>query len=122
MLKIWSPSWMGALIIFLTMVPEKLSGGQIQRLLLGRLFCQLFDIILIDEGTSALDPDSVRVIIEGIRKLATPETIVVMIAHRKSMLSFADQILFFKESRLAHVGTFQELSGQILTEPLEPKE
>jgi ABC-type multidrug transport system fused ATPase/permease subunit len=101
---------------------KKLSGGQIQRLLLGRLFCQPFDIILIDEGTSALDPDSERVIIEGIRKLATPETIVVMIAHRKSMLSFADQILFFKESRLGHVGTFQELSGQILTEPLEPKE
>ncbi len=101
---------------------KKLSGGQSQRLLLARLFCQTYDVILIDEGTSALDPDSERIIIEGIRKLAKPGTIVIMIAHRKSMLTFADQILLFKESRLERVGTFDELSDQILIEVASDQE
>jgi ABC-type multidrug transport system fused ATPase/permease subunit len=95
---------------------KKLSGGQAQRLLLARLFCQTYDIILIDEGTSALDPDSERIIMEGIRKLAKPGVMVIMIAHRKSMLTFSDQILLFKDSRLESVGTFAELSDQILME------
>jgi len=89
------------------------SGGQCQRLLLARLFCQSFDAVLIDEGTSGVDPESERIILEGIKKLAESGTVVVTIAHRKSMLAFSDEILVFDEGKILKNGPFEIVSKEL---------
>jgi ABC-type multidrug transport system fused ATPase/permease subunit len=91
---------------------KEISGGQAQRLMLARIFCHQYDIVLIDEGTSAVDPESERIIIGGIRKLAN-NCILIMIAHRKSMLTIADEIVLFENSHIRYSGKYSDLTDNI---------
>ena len=71
-----------------------LSGGQAQRLLLARLFYRPYGLILIDEGTSALDPSSERAFYDAVKELAASATIMI-IAHRPMALEYADHAIKF---------------------------
>ena len=81
-----------------------LSGGQVQRVHLARLFYHRPEIVLVDEGTSALDPENEKVIYDGLRELASQGSIVVMIAHRSSATQIADEILLLKGGALVQSG------------------
>lgn len=94
---------------------KEISGGQAQRLMLARIFCHEYDIVLIDEGTSSVDPESERLIIQGIRKLAE-NCILIMIAHRKSMLTFADEIVLLENAQIKYSGKYSESVSSIETE------
>jgi ATP-binding cassette subfamily B protein len=85
-----------------------LSGGQRQRLALARVFLKNPPILVLDEGTSALDTISERVVQRAIEEARADRT-VILVAHRLSTLRRADRIVVFDQGRIAEQGTYAEL-------------
>jgi len=78
-----------------TLVGERgssLSGGQIQRLALARVFLKDPPIVILDEATSALDANSESIIQEAVSLLLQNRT-CILIAHRESTVSSADRVV-----------------------------
>jgi len=69
-----------------------LSGGEKQRLMFARIFYRSPDLIVIDEGTSALDLGNEIKIMDNLKKHAA-SSIILVIAHRKAIQTYATQIL-----------------------------
>jgi subfamily B ATP-binding cassette protein MsbA len=82
-----------------------LSGGQAQRVLLARLYYHRRPFVLVDEGTSALDPEVEGLVYALLRELATDGAVVITIAHRLAGALAADQVLLLNHGRLAHHGS-----------------
>ncbi len=104
---------------FITALPEKydtqigergarLSGGQRQRLAIARCFLSDPRIILMDEPTSAVEPESERIIIETLQELERGRTTII-VSHRLSLLQQADLILCIENGRAADIGSHNEL-------------
>jgi subfamily B ATP-binding cassette protein MsbA len=85
-----------------------LSGGQRQRLSIARAFLKDAPILLLDEATSALDPNSEQSIINAITKLRKNRTTLI-ITHRLSSITNADQIVVMKQGKMVEQGTHKEL-------------
>ncbi|MCO5166776.1 MAG: ABC transporter ATP-binding protein/permease [Planctomycetes bacterium] len=86
----------------------KLSGGQVQRVALARAFLRDADVIVLDEGTSALDTRTERAVQQALATVA-PRAITVVVAHRLSTVLRADQILVLDQGQVVERGTHQEL-------------
>jgi ABC-type multidrug transport system fused ATPase/permease subunit len=94
-----------------TIVGERgftLSGGQRQRLSLARALARMPDILILDEGTNALDAESEHLIFDAIDRLAGQLTIVV-IGHRLAPLRNASRIYVIDGGRIVESGTHDEL-------------
>ena len=85
-----------------------LSGGQRQRLALARMFLKNPPVLILDEGTSALDNLSERRVRAAIDHARQSHT-VIMVAHRLSTLRETDRIFVFAEGRVAEHGSYDEL-------------
>lgn len=85
-----------------------LSGGQRQRLTLARMLLMDSPILLLDEPTSAVDSRNEQLILDAIDASAEDRTLVV-VAHRLSTVTDADQIIVLDDGRVAGVGTHEEL-------------
>ncbi len=72
---------------------QVLSGGQLQRVLLARLWYHQSPVVLIDEGTSALDPELERLVHKLFRELADRGATLILIAHRPTQIAFADEVI-----------------------------
>lgn len=90
---------------------ERLSAGQRQRLALARALVRDPAVLLIDEGTSALDPLTEAEVFATLRQLAGPRT-VIAVTHRLAMARFADQVLVMDAGRLVAQGRHAELVAQ----------
>ncbi len=86
----------------------KLSGGQRQRLALARAILKDAPILVLDEATSQIDPESERLIHRSLADFMTNRT-TVMITHRVSTLDLADLILVMNEGQVLDCGTHAEL-------------
>ena len=85
-----------------------LSGGQRQRIALARMFLKDPPVLILDEGTSALDNISerrVRAAIDHARQTRT----VIMVAHRLTTLNEADCIFVFDQGRVVEQGAYNDL-------------
>ncbi|MDE5460374.1 ABC transporter ATP-binding protein [Bradyrhizobium sp. CSS354] len=87
---------------------DTLSGGQRQRIGIARAVIRNSPIMILDEPTAALDTESERLVIEGLRQLMKGRT-VIMIAHRLSTISQADKIVVLKDGVVAEEGSHSEL-------------
>jgi ATP-binding cassette subfamily B protein len=85
-----------------------LSGGEWQKVALGRAFMRDARILVLDEPTSALDAQAEYELFERLRQLSSGRT-AVYISHRFSTVRQADRILFFERGRLVEEGTHDEL-------------
>lgn len=90
---------------------SRLSGGEKQRLAIARAFIQDAPVLIMDEPTSNLDPESEKYISEATEKLMMNRT-TIMIAHRLKTIKRANQILVFDEGRLVQSGSHQQLHQQ----------
>jgi ATP-binding cassette subfamily C protein len=71
---------------------SRLSGGELQRLLLAQVILRQPYIALLDEATSALDaPSEMRVL--ATLKARLPQTILIVVSHRTGVATLADQLL-----------------------------
>jgi ATP-binding cassette subfamily B protein len=85
-----------------------LSGGQRQRLALARMFLKNPPILILDEGTSALDNISERRVRAAIDHARHTHT-VIMVAHRLTTLNETDCIFVFDQGRVVEQGAFDHL-------------
>ena len=86
----------------------RLSSGQAQRLALARAFLKDAPILLLDEPTSSLDPETESLLEESMRRLMQGRT-VITIAHRLNTVFNADQIIVLEEGRITERGTHHQL-------------
>jgi ATP-binding cassette subfamily C protein len=86
----------------------KLSGGERQRIALARALIRKPQLLILDEATSALDADSQTLIANAIGLLRGSMTIVT-IAHRASMISFADWVVALENGKVVESGWYDDL-------------
>lgn len=87
---------------------RSLSGGQLQRIALARVFLQRPQIVILDEPTSFIDSESEELIQESINKLKKYSTIFV-ISHKLSTVKKSDKIVILNNGILEDSGTHLEL-------------
>jgi len=98
--------------------PDRLSGGQQQRVAIVRALAMRPDMMLLDEVTSALDPELVAEVLEVIRELAAGGMTMLIATHEMSFArDIADRICFLDAGVILEEGP----PGELLTAPKEPR-
>ena len=85
-----------------------LSGGQWQKMALGRAFMREAEVLVLDEPTSALDAEREYEIFQRFREL-TAGRIALLISHRFSTVRMADRIAVLEDGQVTELGTHREL-------------
>ena len=85
-----------------------LSGGEQQRIVLARAILKNAPIIVLDEATAFADPENEHLIQQALKELRKGKT-VLMIAHRLSSITDADNILVIDKGKIAEQGTHAKL-------------
>jgi len=97
--------------------PDRLSGGQQQRVAIVRAILTEPEVLLLDEITSALDPQLVGEVLDLVRELKRRGTTIVMATHEMSFArEVADRVVFLKEGVLVEQGPPE----QIFDDPQHP--
>ena len=89
----------------------RLSGGQKQRIAVARAMIRQPDILIFDEATNALDSVSEAAVQKAIDEISRDHTVII-IAHRLSTIVNADRIIVMARSKVAEVGTHEELMSK----------
>jgi polar amino acid transport system ATP-binding protein len=98
--------------------PDRLSGGQQQRVAILRALAMKPKLLLLDEVTSALDPELVSEVLALIRELAEGGMTMVVATHEMGFArDIADRVCFLDAGTILEEGP----PGQIFTEPREPR-
>jgi ATP-binding cassette, subfamily B, bacterial len=87
---------------------QTLSGGEKQRLLIARAVYKEPEYMFMDEGTSSLDAENEKVIIDNLQEFFKGRTVVV-VAHRLSTVKNADQIVVLESGKIVETGKHEEL-------------
>jgi ABC-type multidrug transport system fused ATPase/permease subunit len=87
-----------------------LSVGQKQRLAIARGLVSKAPILILDEPTAALDPETEAALVASL-DASRAERILIVIAHRLSTIRTADKIVFLRDGRVIEVGSHDELMG-----------
>jgi polar amino acid transport system ATP-binding protein len=94
--------------------PDELSGGQQQRVAIARAFAGKPRALLLDEVTSALDPELVGEVLEAVRDLKREGMTMVIATHEMTFArEVADEVAFLHEGRIVESGP----PAQVLSEP-----
>ena len=88
-----------------------LSGGEQQRIVLARAILKNAPISVLDEATAFADPENEHLIQQALKELTKGKT-VLMIAHRLSSITDADNILVIDKGKIAEQGTHANLLGK----------
>ena len=88
-----------------------LSGGEKQRISIARAIMKDAPVIILDEATANVDPESEQELTAAIEAL-TKEKTILMIAHRLKTVRHADNILVIDNGRIAQSGTHEQLMEQ----------
>jgi len=82
--------------------PQKLSGGEKQRIALASVLSLNPDILVFDEATSQLDPSAKKKIKNVIDHMKKDGKTIIMVEHDLNTLDIADRIMMLKEGKLVH--------------------
>ncbi len=105
----------------------RLSAGQVQRLAIARAFLKDAPLLILDEPTSSLDPESEVLIRQALAQLMQHRTVLV-IAHRYNTIASAEQVAVLDKGQLVEFGqpaillekesAFASLMGGVREEPM----
>jgi len=89
----------------------RLSGGQKQRVMLARALVRDTHLLVLDECTSALDPENARLVVEAIGRVMEEEAdkSVVMITHDPEVMRMCDRVVVLDKGEIVEQGSFDEL-------------
>ena len=90
---------------------QGLSGGERQRISIARALLIDPRLLILDEATSAVDPETERALADALAKLAHGRT-TVSIAHRLSTAEAADRVVVVDAGRIVQVGSHAELVAE----------
>ncbi|MBN9213759.1 MAG: peptide ABC transporter ATP-binding protein [Microbacterium sp. SCN 70-200] len=103
---------------FATAHPDRLSGGQQQRVAIARAIATDPEVLLLDEITSALDPELVGEVLELVRSLAADGATILMATHEMAFArDVADRVVFLDEGTIVE----QAPPAQLFTVPEHPR-
>jgi len=93
--------------------PSRLSGGQQQRVAIARALAMRPKVMLLDEITSALDPEVIGEVLNVIRKLNTEHNLtMLMVTHQMGFAKeVSDRVCFFYEGKIAEQGPPSQIFG-----------
>ncbi len=98
--------------------PEQLSGGQQQRVAIARALVGDPELLLLDEITSALDPELTGEVLATIRELAQDGLTMLLATHEMGFAKeMADRVCFLDQGRVLESGPPE----QVLADPVEPR-
>jgi polar amino acid transport system ATP-binding protein len=98
--------------------PSRLSGGQQQRLAIARALAMSPDYMLLDEVTSALDPQLVGEVLDTLRMLSSEGMTMIVVTHEMAFArEVSDRVAFFKDGRIHEIGPPEQVIGN----PREPE-
>jgi len=90
--------------------PDQLSGGQQQRVALARALALRPKILLLDEVTSALDPEMVNEVLDAIRVLSTKGITLIIVSHEMAFVrEVSDRIIMMDDGKVVEIGTPDEI-------------
>lgn len=85
-----------------------ISGGQKQLIALARTLLSKSEILLFDEVTASLDPNTAKQVVKALKDLKKDHT-VIMITHKPQLMKIADEILVIDHGKLVGKGKHKEL-------------
>lgn len=92
--------------------PGELSGGQQQRVAIARSLCMRPDMMLFDEVTAALDPETVKEVLTTIKELAADGMTCVLVTHEMGFArEIADRVIFTDAGRIVEAGPPAQIFG-----------
>jgi ABC-type multidrug transport system fused ATPase/permease subunit len=117
--QVWQALRMAAADDFVAALPDRLdahigergtslSGGQRQRIALARAIARRPRLLVLDDATSAVDPEIEQRILDGLRHSADGITVVV-VAHRPATIVVADEVAYVAGGTVADHGTHTDL-------------
>ncbi|WP_336658480.1 amino acid ABC transporter ATP-binding protein [Leucobacter sp. USHLN153] len=90
--------------------PDRLSGGQQQRVAIARAIATDPELLLLDEITSALDPQLVGEVLDLVRELKEAGSTIVMATHEMSFARrVADRVVYLKDGVIVESGTPEQI-------------
>lgn len=92
-----------------------LSGGQAQRIVIARALVRQPQILVLDEATSSLDPESAELIRRTVQKLVTARQglTLVIITHAREMMEIADNVVVLDQGCVVEEGEYGVLAGRL---------
>lgn len=98
--------------------PDRISGGQQQRAAIARALAMEPSLLLLDEVTSALDPELVGEVLDVIRELKAEGMTMVLATHEMSFArQVADQVCFLESGVVVEHGT----AAEVFENPKDPR-
>ncbi len=93
--------------------PDQLSGGQQQRVAIARALCLRPEILLLDEVTSALDPERVGEVLDVIRELAADDITMLIVSHEMGFVrDVSHRVAFMADGLVQEIGSPAMIFGQ----------
>ncbi|MBP1708412.1 MAG: transporter related protein, partial [Deltaproteobacteria bacterium] len=90
---------------------EQLSSGEMQLLAFARALYIDPRVLVLDEATSHVDPETERLVQEGLTRLLRGRTAII-IAHRLSTIQHSDRIIVLHKGRVREIGNHAELMAR----------
>ncbi len=102
----------------LKVFPDKLSGGQLQRMAIARALAMSPDYMLFDEVTSALDPQLVGEVLDTLRLLCEEGMTMILVTHEiRFARDIANRVAFFRQGVIHEIGPPE----QVIDQPQKPE-
>jgi ABC-type bacteriocin/lantibiotic exporter with double-glycine peptidase domain len=91
-----------------------ISGGEKQRIGLARALCSHPSILVLDEPTSAVDPETEREILESLASIRSkrPDLTLITISHNVKMLNGCDLVFYLSKGAVLNRGTHAQLADR----------